>query len=104
MTRKEVRLMLCWNDDRNPNTESDSEYTRHSECPCDNCFSGRDKMAQAMLRLMDINASLDSALQEAISSLRSWRETGPCELDQDDQDAIDNGVKALVKAHGYTYV
>ena len=65
MNRKEILQNLCWYDPRNPdnfmrgNLEEEREREelyregRKGKCFCDNCFYGRDKLANALLNLED---------------------------------------------------
>lgn len=56
MTREEVLENLCVYDLRNPYYISpyDDDYREpRGNCKCDNCFYGRDKLAEALLNLMD---------------------------------------------------
>lgn len=60
MTREEVCKQLCIKDKRNPDNElwyyqewmlEDPEP--RTDCYCDNCFHGRDRLAVEILKLMD---------------------------------------------------
>lgn len=58
MTTKEIRENLCFYDERNPDnaielmdlSKGDLEYLR-MDCKCDNCFSGRAKLAERILKM-----------------------------------------------------
>ena len=60
MTREEVLDCLCTNDSRNPyyheyhacEIEDGEPPQRHEKCFCDNCFKGRDALAQELLKHM----------------------------------------------------
>lgn len=48
MTELEIKENLCWFDPRNPNYPEGEE--RRDDCHCDNCFYGRDKLANEILK------------------------------------------------------
>jgi hypothetical protein len=59
MTLKEIKENLCYNDLRNPDCTVDEETAKeiaekNEECLCDNCFYGRTKLAEELLRLYNI--------------------------------------------------
>lgn len=56
---------LCWHDPRHPGWDDltvayddDPPPARSDDCACDNCFYGRDRLAQEILRL---KAQLDTS-------------------------------------------
>ena len=55
MELKTVLENLCYHDKRNPNNIIDDDYPREprKNCYCDNCFCGRDKLANEILRLLN---------------------------------------------------
>ncbi len=51
MEIQEIYTKLCWYDKRNPeNLVLDSGKKPRQDCYCDNCFTGRDKLAVELLR------------------------------------------------------
>lgn len=53
---KELALArLCWYDKRNPDYTEDEDWPieRKDTCYCDNCFYGRDKLANIILNLLE---------------------------------------------------
>ena len=55
MTEQEIKSNLCWYDPRNPDYYYDEEWgighkERPKDCKCDNCFYGRDKLANELLK------------------------------------------------------
>ena len=55
MTIEEIVVNLCVYDKRNP--DSLDEGKNPKKCCCDNCFYGRDILAQEILRLMQEDTS-----------------------------------------------
>lgn len=54
MTTTEIIQQLCIYDNRNPNFEEYNErINKHKECYCDNCFRGKDKLANELLRVKE---------------------------------------------------
>lgn len=63
MTENQVKINLCIYDQRNPNFSISEEYGYDKEeidstgnfakpnCHCDNCFYGRHKLAEEILKL-----------------------------------------------------
>ena len=61
MDIKKVKEYLCINDIRNPDfndiyREDPEDFLRPKNCSCDNCFYGRDILAQEILKLMGENS------------------------------------------------
>ena len=58
MTTEEILQSLCYYDKRNPDrTAEDDEIKAHSsneKCYCDNCFYGRTKLANELLKRIEI--------------------------------------------------
>jgi hypothetical protein len=54
--KMDVLENLCSYDKRNPNNviDEDEPEEPRTNCYCDNCFYGRDKLAEEILRLKDI--------------------------------------------------
>ena len=52
MTREEIKQNLCWYDERNPDYSGNREYKK-KECSCDNCFYGRDELANELLKVLN---------------------------------------------------
>lgn len=48
MTEHEIMLKLCYNDPRHP--DYDPEVRKSEDCYCDNCFYGRHKLADYILK------------------------------------------------------
>ena len=58
MTTQEITEQLCIYDKRNPNYKKDNErINKHKECYCDNCFTGRNDLADELLRVKDLLSS-----------------------------------------------
>jgi len=55
MDNKEIYASLCYYDARNDCLllDEDSPPPRRHDCSCDNCFYGRDKLANEILNLQD---------------------------------------------------
>ena len=54
MTKKEIEEELCYHDPRNPYYfEPHKEYNKEG-CDCDNCFYGRTRMAEELLKYISI--------------------------------------------------
>jgi hypothetical protein len=51
MDIEEIKSNLCYYDDRNPNRDKLTEK-KEGKCFCDNCFYGRDELANAMLKIL----------------------------------------------------
>lgn len=56
MTEHEILENLCYYDKRNPyynelTDNSEHEYEKRNPCFCDNCFYGRTKLANEILKL-----------------------------------------------------
>jgi hypothetical protein len=51
MTTTEILLNLCAYDDRNPGKTQDRKLNMKGPCYCDNCFYGRTRMAEEILKL-----------------------------------------------------
>lgn len=56
MELAEILSNLCYYDKRNPDcdTEDENHVSGQGKCYCDNCFYGRTKMAEEILRLREI--------------------------------------------------
>lgn len=59
MTIEEIKLNLCYNDERNPDYNDlhsddceEEEHVRQDNCFCDNCFYGRTKLANELLLIL----------------------------------------------------
>ena len=61
MTIKEISENLCYYDKRNPDCTMDDEdiesyksllFKRKKDCSCDNCFYGRTKLAEELLKIL----------------------------------------------------
>lgn len=57
MTKEEVCENLCYYDDRNPNNDNDcydkeelKQIKSRKNCSCSNCFYGRTKLAEELLK------------------------------------------------------
>lgn len=52
MTKEEVLESLCYYDKRNPDCTVDEEEIeiRQKNCSCDNCFYGRTRLAEELLK------------------------------------------------------
>lgn len=58
MTRQEVLESLCYYDIRNPYNVLDKEEIKDhnkKDCYCDNCFKGKTKLAEELLKYIYIN-------------------------------------------------
>ena len=56
MTLEEIKSNLCYNDIRNPEITVDKETAKeiaekNEECFCDNCFRGKTKLAEELLKM-----------------------------------------------------
>lgn len=56
MTIKEILENLCWYDKRNP--DYDPETEKSEICYCDNCFYGRDRLANELLNIMSVKKDI----------------------------------------------
>lgn len=70
MEKTEVLKRLCCFDKRNPHGTADFDPEDTTEphresCACDNCFYGRDKLAQEILKLQADNEKLIEACEAA---------------------------------------
>ncbi len=56
---KEIEILsrLCYYDKRNPDRDEEAEKP-NKECFCDNCFYGRTKLAEHILKLNDLVLSI----------------------------------------------
>lgn len=66
MSEEEIKSNLCYYDRRNPNFHIEEQYGYDKEeveatgnfskenCYCDNCFSGRSKLANELLKLINL--------------------------------------------------
>lgn len=57
MTTEQIKEQLCIYDKRNPNYEEYNKPIKPNECYCDNCFTGRNDLADELLRVKDILTS-----------------------------------------------
>ncbi len=82
MNKTQILEKLCYYDARNPNGVIDEfdgaeiieSHKRqmlkpHAYCSCDNCFYGRDEMAQNMLKSYEL-------LESAANQLQDFEENG----------------------------
>lgn len=53
MTTTEIKQQLCIYDKRNPDFDKDNERIKSKDtyCTCDNCFRGKDQLANELLRV-----------------------------------------------------
>ncbi len=64
-----IKENLCIHDKRNPyyDFENDERILKDGEkCFCDNCFNGRHKLADEILKLIEIQKFQDSKMGDAI--------------------------------------
>jgi len=56
MTINEIKSNLCYWDSRNPEGVGvdDQDLTNVIECHCDNCLYGRTKLAEELIKLINI--------------------------------------------------
>lgn len=70
MKLEEVKMKLCYYDDRNPNNVLDDVDDRKykKDCACDNCFYGRTELAEQIIKLVahsqDLRFLLDMTVSE----------------------------------------
>lgn len=50
MTEQEIKENLCYYDPRNPDGLNAYGNYKKEDCSCDNCFYGRAKMAEELLK------------------------------------------------------
>lgn len=55
LSLEEIKENLCYNDLRNPNATIDEETAKkiaesNVDCYCDNCFRGKTRLAEELLR------------------------------------------------------
>jgi len=69
MKLEEIKQRLCYYDRRNPDNDLDflemdeDEINKaKSNCACDNCFYGRDRLANYILTLLETNEKLSVSL------------------------------------------
>jgi len=92
MTKQEIKEKLCYYDLRNPDGVNETRrsygldageikkevYGNHKkeDCYCDNCFNGRTKMAEELLKLENQNKQLRigvvSQQRELLNSFAEW--------------------------------
>lgn len=57
MSKEEVLQCLCYHDPRNPECVIDYDtmqpYPKSDPCYCDNCFRGKTKLAEYILKLLN---------------------------------------------------
>jgi len=60
MNTQQIKEQLCIYDKRNPNYEEYDKPIKSENCFCDNCFRGRNDLADELLRVKDLlNSAVD---------------------------------------------
>ena len=64
MKQQEILRSLCFYDKRNPDSslddiEAHNKYLKKAYCTCDNCFYGKTKLAEELLRIKAIAGIVD---------------------------------------------
>jgi len=90
MNIKEIKENLCYYDERNP------EYNMHDgkkqkDCYCDNCFYGRDTLANELIKSRQVITELLEACKYALREIDKQAGNLPVMLSVDLKKAIAKG-------------